>query len=182
MEAKPAGCGRAGLPFLFLLESWRFSEGEEAMAGSINKAILIGNLGRDPEMRHTQDGSKVANFTLATSESWKDKASGGRKERTEWHRVVVFDNALADIVERYLHKGSKVYIEGQIRTRRWQDANGVERYTTEIVLSRFRGELTILDSRSGSEGGMPREGVPPEAETEGGEAAPLADFDDDIPF
>ncbi|MDR1561266.1 MAG: single-stranded DNA-binding protein [Holosporaceae bacterium] len=118
------------------------------MAGSINKAILVGNVGRDPEVRTAQDGSKIVSFSVATSEYWKDKASGERKERTEWHRIVVFNQNLAEVCEKYLHKGSKVYIEGQLQTRRWQDPNGVEKYTTEIVLSRFRGELTLLDSRT----------------------------------
>ncbi|MDR2412112.1 MAG: single-stranded DNA-binding protein [Holosporales bacterium] len=154
------------------------------MAGSINKVILVGNLGRDPEARHTQDGSKVVNFTLATSDTWKDKTSGERKERTEWHRIVVFNTVLADIAERYLHKGSKVYIEGQLQTRRWQDANGVERYTTEIIVARYRGELTILDGRSTtSPGGTERGGSNSSAPTDNGTVEePLADFDDDIPF
>ncbi|MFO1059260.1 MAG: single-stranded DNA-binding protein [Dongiaceae bacterium] len=117
------------------------------MAGSVNKVILIGNLGRDPEIRTLQDGTKVANFTLATSESWKDRNSGERRERTEWHRVAVFNDRLAEIVERYLRKGAKVYVEGQLQTRKWTDQQGQERYTTEIVLQRFRGELTMLDGR-----------------------------------
>jgi single-strand DNA-binding protein len=153
------------------------------MAGSINKVILVGNLGRDPEARHTQDGSKVVNFTLATSDSWKDKTSGERKERTEWHRIVVFNTVLADIAERYLHKGSKVYIEGQLQTRRWQDPNGVERYTTEIVVARYRGELTILDGRSAaSPEGAARGGNSSTPTDNGAVEEPLADFDDDIPF
>ncbi|APH54514.1 Single-strand DNA binding protein [Granulibacter bethesdensis] len=122
------------------------------MAGSVNKVILIGNLGRDPEVRNTQDGGKVVNFTLATSETWNDRASGERKERTEWHRVVVFNDRLADIAERYLRKGTKVYVEGALQTRKWTDQSGQEKYTTEVVISRFRGEITMLDSRSGGEG------------------------------
>lgn len=118
------------------------------MAGSINKVILVGNLGRDPEVRSAQDGSKIVSFSIATSDAWKDKNSGERKERTEWHRIVVFNPGLADICEKYLHKGSKVYIEGQLQTRKWQDQNGTERYTTEVVIPRFRGELTLLDGKS----------------------------------
>ena len=123
------------------------------MAGSINKAILIGNLGRDPEIRSTQDGTKIANFSVATSENWRDRSTGERRERTEWHRVVIFDEKLTEIAEKYLRKGSKVYVEGQIQTRKWQDQSGQEKYTTEVVLNRFRGTLTMLDSRRDSEGG-----------------------------
>ena len=115
------------------------------MAGSVNKVILIGNLGRDPELRSTQDGTRIANLAVATSESWRDRASGERKERTEWHRVVIFNDRLAEIAEKYLRKGSKVYVEGALQTRKWTDQSGQERYSTEIVLSRFRGELTMLD-------------------------------------
>ena len=118
------------------------------MAGSVNKVILVGNLGRDPEIRTTQDGSKVVNLNLATSENWKDKGSGERRERTEWHRVVIFNRNLADVAERFLKKGAKVYVEGQLQTRKWQDKEGQERYTTEVVLGQFRGELTMLDGRS----------------------------------
>lgn len=118
------------------------------MAGSVNKVILVGHLGRDPEVRNSQDGSKIVNFTLATSETWKDKVSGERKDRTEWHRVVVFNSALSDICEKYLHKGSKVYLEGQLQTRKWQDTSGAERYTTEVIIPRFRGELALLDSKA----------------------------------
>src|SRR3989337_919244 len=124
------------------------------MAGSVNKAILIGNLGRDPEIRSLQDGNRVANLSVATSESWRDKSSGERRERTEWHRVVIFNERLVEVAEKYLKKGAKVYLEGQIQTRKWTDQSGVEKYTTEIVLQRFRGELTMLDSRGGGgEGG-----------------------------
>jgi single-strand DNA-binding protein len=122
------------------------------MAGSVNKVILIGNLGRDPEIRNLQDGSRVANLSVATSESWRDKASGERRERTEWHRVVIFNDRLVDVVERFLKKGSKIYVEGQLQTRKWTDQSGQEKYTTEVVLQRFRGELTMLDGRGGGAG------------------------------
>lgn len=143
------------------------------MAGSINKVILVGNLGRDPEVRSAQDGSKIVSFSIATSDVWKDKASGERKERTEWHRIVVFNPALADVCEKYLHKGSKVYLEGQLQTRKWQDQNGVERYTTEVIIPRFRGELSLLDARAG---GGDVDAVPVMPDT-----VP-APADDDIPF
>jgi single-strand DNA-binding protein len=122
------------------------------VAGSVNKVILIGNLGKDPEIRSMQNGGKVCNLSIATSENWKDKSTGERKEKTEWHRVVIFNENLSTVAERYLKKGSKVYIEGQIETRKWADQSGQERYSTEIVLRQFRGELTLLDSRDG--GGM----------------------------
>ena len=123
------------------------------MAGSVNKVILIGNLGKDPEVRSMQSGGKVCNLSVATSESWKDKMSGERKERTEWHRVVIFNENLINVAERYLKKGSKVYLEGQIETRKWSDQSGAEKYSTEVVLRPFRGELTLLDSREGGGGG-----------------------------
>ena len=123
------------------------------MAGSVNKVILIGNLGRDPEIRNLQDGSRVANLSVATSENWRDKASGERRERTEWHRVVIFNDRLVDVVERFLKKGSKIYVEGQLQTRKWTDQSGAEKYTTEVVLQRFRGELTMLDGRAGGGAG-----------------------------
>lgn len=123
------------------------------MAGSVNKVILIGNLGRDPEVRSTQSGKKVVNLAIATSETWKDRNSGERQERTEWHRVVIFNERLAETAERYLRKGAKVYVEGQLQTRKWTDQSGVEKYTTEIVLQQFRGELTMLDGRQGGSGG-----------------------------
>lgn len=123
------------------------------MAGSVNKVILVGNLGKDPEVRSTQNGQKIVNFTLATSETWRDRQSGERREKTEWHRVAVFNPNLAEIAERYLRKGSKVYVEGQLQTRKWTDQNGQERYTTEVVLQQFRGDLTLLDSRGGGGGG-----------------------------
>ena len=122
------------------------------MAGSVNKVILIGNLGRDPEIRSMQDGGRVANLSLATSESWRDKSSGDRREKTEWHRVVIFNDRLVDVVEKYLKKGSKIYVEGQLQTRKWTDQSGVEKYSTEVVLQKFRGELTMLDGRSGGGG------------------------------
>ncbi len=119
------------------------------MAGSVNKVILIGNLGKDPEVRRLNSGEPVVNLRIATSETWKDKASGERKEKTEWHSVVIFNENLARVAEQYLKKGSKVYLEGQLQTRKWTDQSGQEKYTTEVVLQRFRGELTILDSRGG---------------------------------
>ena len=168
------------------------------MAGSVNKVILIGNLGKDPEVRTSQDGSKIVNFTLATSESWNDKASGERKEKTEWHRVVVFNDRVADVVEKYVRKGSKVYVEGALQTRKWTDQSGQEKYTTEIVIGRFKGELTMLDGRQGGgEGGaerggyQPRERAPaaraPEPARSGGPSwdSPKGgggDLDDEIPF
>jgi single-strand DNA-binding protein len=118
------------------------------MAGSVNKVILVGNLGRDPEIRNTQDGTKIASFSIATSESWKDKQTGERKDRTEWHRIAIFNERLSELAEKYLRKGSKVYVEGSLQTRKWTDTNNVERYTTEVVISRFRGELTMLDGRN----------------------------------
>ena len=120
------------------------------MAGSVNKVILVGNLGKDPEVRHTQDGKAIVNLSLATSENWRDKQTGERKEKTEWHRVVIFNENLAKVAEQYLKKGAKVYVEGQLQTRKWTDNSGVEKYSTEVVLQNFRGELTMLDSRGGS--------------------------------
>ncbi len=155
------------------------------MAGSVNKAILVGNLGRDPEIRSTQDGTRVANLSLATSENWKDKTTGERRERTEWHRVAIFNERLVDVAEKYLRKGSKVYIEGQLQTRKWTDQSGQERYTTEVVLQRFRGELTMLDSRGGGEAASSAgDGDAPGAAPERGTRAPTAagELDDDIPF
>ena len=123
------------------------------MAGSVNKVILVGNLGRDPEVRNTQDGSKIVNLAMATSDSWNDRASGERKEKTEWHRIVIFNDRVADVAERFLKKGAKIYVEGSLQTRKWTDQGGQERYTTEIVIGRFNGVLTMLDTRSGG-GGM----------------------------
>lgn len=124
------------------------------MAGSVNKAIIIGNLGRDPDVRTLNDGSPVVNLNIATSETWRDKQSGERRERTEWHRVVIFNEQLAKVAQNYLKKGAKVYIEGQIQSRKWQGQDGQDKYTTEIVLQRFRGELQMLDSRGGGGGGQ----------------------------
>lgn len=123
------------------------------MAGSVNKVILVGNLGRDPEIRSMQSGEEIAQLSLATSETWRDKASGERKERTEWHRVVIFNENLVKVAKQYLKKGSKVYIEGSLQTRKWTDKDGAEKYTTEVVLQRFRGELTMLDGRDGGGSG-----------------------------
>lgn len=123
------------------------------MAGSVNKVIIVGNLGRDPEVRNFPNGGKVCNLRIATSETWRDKASGERKERTEWHSVAIFSEPLAKIAEQYLRKGSKVYIEGQLETRKWQDQSGADRYSTEVVLRPFRGELTLLDGRGEGGGG-----------------------------
>jgi len=129
------------------------------MAGSVNKVIIVGNLGRDPEVRATQDGGKIVNLSIATSETWKDRNTGERRERTEWHRCVVFNEALAKVAEQYLRKGSTVYLEGQLQTRKWTDQSGTEKYTTEIVLQRYRGELTMLggrgdgEARGGDQGG-----------------------------
>jgi single-strand DNA-binding protein len=119
------------------------------MAGSVNKVILVGNLGRDPEIRNTQDGGKIVNLALATSETWNDRASGERKERTEWHRIVIFNDRVADVAERFLKKGAKIYVEGALQTRKWTDQAGQERYTTEVVIGRFNGQLTMLDGRQG---------------------------------
>ena len=173
------------------------------MAGSVNKVILIGNVGRDPEVRNTQDGTKIVNFTLATSESWNDRASGERRERTEWHRIVCFNERLGDVIEKYVRKGSKVYVEGALQTRKWTDQSGQEKYTTEVVLARFRGELTLLDSRNsgGGEGGEGGGYQPRERSQSRPAAAPAAapakpaggspswdaprsggDLDDEIPF
>ncbi len=170
------------------------------MAGSVNKVILVGNLGKDPEVRTTQNGSKVVNLTLATSENWTDKASGERKERTEWHRVVIFNDRIGEVAERYLRKGRKVYIEGALQTRKWTDQGGQERYTTEVVLGQFRGELVLIDSQRGEEGGMAEGGggggyqrAPAARPAAGGaprsgggapswEAPKGGDLDDEIPF
>lgn len=180
------------------------------MAGSVNKVILVGNLGKDPEVRSTQDGSKIVNLTLATSETWNDRASGERKEKTEWHKVVIFNDRTADVAERFLKKGAKVYVEGSLQTRKWTDQQGQEKYTTEVVIGRFNGALTMLDTRAGggggaemgggySEGGLggggysaPRERAPAAARSggpaRGGAGGPSwdapkgGDLDDEIPF
>ncbi len=122
------------------------------MAGSVNKVILVGNLGSDPEIRHTQDGRPIATFSVATSENWRDKNTGERREKTEWHRVVVFSEGLVKVIEQYVKKGSKVYIEGSLQTRKWTDQSGVEKYTTEVVIQGFNGTLTMLDSRNAGGG------------------------------
>ena len=152
------------------------------MAGSINKVILVGNLGKDPEIRHTSDGTKIANFSVATSETWKDRTTGERKERTEWHRVVIFNERLSDVVEKYVKKGSKLYLEGQLQTRKWTDNNGQDRYSTEIVLSKFKGELTLLDSRASSQASIPASTPTASIEKTQSPENALADLDDDIPF
>jgi single-strand DNA-binding protein len=167
------------------------------MAGSVNKVILVGNLGKDPEVRSTQDGTKIVNLTLATSETWNDRASGERKERTEWHRVVIFNEKIADVAERFLRKGRKVYVEGSLQTRKWTDQTGQEKYTTEVVIGRFKGELVLIDSNRGEEsgtgdmGGGYRERAPAPARAPaavGGRSGPSwdapkgGDLDDEIPF
>jgi single-strand DNA-binding protein len=181
------------------------------MAGSVNKVTLIGNLGKDPEIRNTQAGTKICNLTIATSETWNDRTSGERKERTEWHRVVIFNERLADVAERYLRKGRKIYIEGALETRKYTDQAGVEKYTTEVVLRNFRGELVLLDSNRDGDSGVsygggpegtsvggggysPRERAPAGAArpaggaSRGGTAGPSwdapkgGDLDDEIPF
>src|SRR5499433_1839818 len=129
------------------------SEWRRPMAGSVNKVILVGNLGRDPEIRQLPSGGQIANLSVATSETWRDKNSGERKERTEWHRVVIFNEGLCKIAEQYLKKGSKVYVEGQLQTRKWQDQSGQEKYTTEVVLQGFNSVLTMLDRAGGGSGG-----------------------------
>ena len=155
------------------------------MAGAGNKVILVGNLGRDPEVRYAQSGSKIVNLSVATSESWKDRESGERREKTEWHRVVIFNDRLADVAEQYLRKGSKVYLEGQLQTRKWTGNDGIQKYTTEVVLQRYRGELTMLDSRNSSgSGGYDRAQPESGAEDTGGGASDgpsSGDLDDEIP-
>lgn len=161
------------------------------MAGSVNKVILVGNLGADPEVRHLSDGNPVVNLRVATSETWKDRSSGERRDRTEWHRVVIFNEHLAKVAENYLRKGAKVYLEGQLQTRKWTDQSGQERYTTEIVLQRFRGELQMLDSRGeGGSGGYGGDhgfsgGSSSGGDFGGGSSSSGGfggDLDDDVPF
>ena len=149
------------------------------MAGSVNKVILVGNLGRDPEVRSFPNGGKVVNLRIATSETWRDKQSGERKERTEWHSVAIFNENLGRIAEQYLRKGSKVYLEGQLETRKWQDQSGQDRYSTEVVLRPYRGELTLLDKRDDAGGGEGRYTRQDEPTAPGGGGGGL---DDDIPF
>jgi len=165
------------------------------MAGSVNKVILVGNLGKDPEIRRTQDGRPIANLSIATSETWRDKNSGERKEKTEWHRVVIFNEGLCKVAEQYLKKGAKVYIEGALQTRKWTDQSGVEKYSTEVVLQGFNSTLTMLDGRSGGGGGSfgsddsgsdfssgaPSSSAPRRA-VAAGAGARNSDMDDDIPF
>lgn len=151
------------------------------MAGSVNKVMILGNVGRDPEIRTSQDGSKFASLAIATSDAWKDKITGEKKERTEWHRVVIFNPQLAEIVEQYVSKGSKIYVEGQLQTRKWQDNAGIERYTTEVVVSRFKGELALLDRRSG----VRQDDMPDDSGMIGqSQQSQISDseIDDEIPF
>lgn len=164
------------------------------MAGSVNKVILVGNLGRDPEVKSMQDGRSLVNMSVATSETWRDRQSGERKERTEWHRVVIFNDKLAEVAQKYLKKGAKVYLEGQLTTRKWTDQSGQERYTTEVVIPRFGGSLTMLDGRGGGGGeagmgGGSDEDMAPAMAGGGGNAGRSAargkgggELDDDIPF
>jgi single-strand DNA-binding protein len=156
------------------------------MAGSVNKVILIGNLGRDPEVRRLNSGEPVVNLRIATSENWRDKATGERRERTEWHNVVIFNEQLAKVAEQYLRKGSKVYIEGQLQTRKWQDQSGADKYTTEVVLQRYRGELTMLDGKGGEGRSFEDEGFSSGAGKKRVSDGPRenfsADLDDEIPF
>ena len=163
------------------------------MAGSVNKVILIGNLGKDPEIRRTQDGRPIANLSIATSETWRDKATGERKEKTEWHRVVIFNEGLCKIAEQYLKKGAKVYIEGALQTRKWTDQSGVEKYSTEVVLQGFNSTLTMLDGRSGGGGGSfgsddssgdfgSSSPAPRRVAAAAGAGGRSSDMDDDIPF
>ena len=162
------------------------------MAGSVNKVILVGNLGADPEVRRTQDGRPIVNLRVATSETWRDKASGERKEKTEWHRVVIFSEGLAKVAEQYLKKGSKVYLEGALQTRKWQDKDGQDRYSTEVVLQGFNSQLTMLDGRSGGAGGGAEGGddfgssgpssAPARRQPAMAGAGKRDDMDDEIPF
>ena len=165
------------------------------MAGSVNKVILVGNLGRDPEIRNMPSGGMVVNMSVATSENWRDKATGERKERTEWHRVVIFNDKIGEVAQKYLRKGSKVYLEGQLATRKWTDKDNLERYTTEVVIPRFGGALTLLDSRGGGEAGAgsgdeyanggsggTNGGGRPAPRSSGGGGGSRDTLDDDVPF
>jgi single-strand DNA-binding protein len=172
----------------------RYRHAESIMAGSVNKVILIGNLGADPEIRRTQDGRPIANLRIATSESWRDKATGERKEKTEWHRVVIFNEGLCKIVEQYVKKGSKVYLEGALQTRKWQDKDGQDRYSTEVVLQGFNSSLTMLDGRGGAGSGASDPGddfgssgpsgggAPARRQPAMASAGKREDMDDEIPF
>tara|TARA_Y100001960_G_C14716793_1_gene850067 strand:- start:1153 stop:1620 length:468 start_codon:yes stop_codon:yes gene_type:complete len=155
------------------------------MAGSVNKVTLVGNLGRDPEVRYAQSGAKIVNLSIATSESWKDRETGERKEKTEWHRVVIFNDRLADVAEQYLRKGAKIYLEGQLQTRKWTGNDGIEKYTSEVVLQRYRGELQMLDSRNSGdyESSTQTDVGMVESASDVHGAEPLSsDLNDDIPF
>lgn len=149
------------------------------MAGSLNKVTLIGNLGKDPEIRSTNDGKEIASFSIATTESWRDRASGEKKERTEWHRIVVFNDGLVNVIKNYVKKGSKLYIEGALQTRKWVDNAGIEKYSTEVVLQNFNSSLIMLDSRSGSEYGSDNAG---KSSNESSSTFDHSDLDDEIPF
>jgi single-strand DNA-binding protein len=152
------------------------------MSGSVNKVILVGNLGADPEVRNLPSGGKVVNLSIATSESWKDKNTGEKKERTEWHRVVIFSEGLARVAEQYLKKGSKVYLEGQLQTRKWQDPSGADKYSTEIVLQGFNSNMTLLDHSGDSQKAEPQQKSRRQPERSGGPAFSPGGMDDDIPF
>jgi single-strand DNA-binding protein len=159
------------------------------MAGSVNKVTLVGNLGKDPEVRSAQSGMKIVNLAVATSDSWNDKSSGERKEQTEWHRVVIMNDRLAEVAEKYLRKGSKVYLEGKLQTRKWTDNTGQEKYTTEVLLGRFGAEMVLLDRNPNSSGGgedyAPRSSTPAKAPAKaesGWDTRPGNDIDDEIPF
>ena len=164
----------------------RKANGGQEVAGSVNKVILVGNVGQDPEVRQFQNGGQVCNFSLATSESWKDKNTGERRDKTEWHRIAVFNEGLIRVIQSYVKKGSKLYIEGQLETRKWQDQNGVDKYTTEVVLRGFGSTLTMLDSRSDSMGGGRQmsydQGQNGARRMEGPAEDFSQDFDDEIPF
>ena len=152
------------------------------MAGSVNKVILVGNLGKDPEVRRMTSGDPVVNLSVATSESWRDKASGEKKEKTEWHRVVIFNKNLADVAEKYLRKGAKVYLEGALQTRKWTDKDGADKYSTEVVLQNFNGTLVMLDSRGGGGGEGGGGGGGARGASEGGASFQRDEMDDEIPF
>ncbi|MGI4851376.1 MAG: single-stranded DNA-binding protein [Janthinobacterium lividum] len=155
------------------------------MAGSVNKVILIGNLGADPKVRTSQDGNKSVQFPVATSETWNDKSTGERKERTEWHKVVVFNDRLADVCEKYLRKGAKVHVDGQLQTRKWTDDAGVERFITEVILSKYRGEITMLDSRQDRNSGPSEHSYDQGynvSKSPSSQSSVSHDLDDDIPF